>query len=372
MPDKCGAGGFFHHAHHAVAHLGVGGGKHNHLILLCAAKHIIFRTLAVAFHQHLKGFAHIVAVAAQRQFVLQSNHAVEAIYFHFFAHIVGQMLGGKSAGAFAVFKHKRRVESHFAHQREGFLEIFFRFVVKSGKHVAGDAAVGHGFANFRNAVEIPFAGVFPVHEFEHLVAAALHRQVNVVANIGVRCHGGNNFVGQIFRVAGGEPHTHFRRRFCHDGKQCRHIHGLTAVGGFVEIAVHVLSQQNHLLEALALQIAQFIENAFRLAAAFSSAGVGHNAVGAEIVAAAHNADVAAHLVATEALRNHIAIGFGGRQGGFNGFVSRFGRANEVGQFEIRVGSCHNIHIVVADEHLFQALRHATDNAHQQAALAMAS
>ena len=37
MPNQGGAGGFLHHAHHAVAHLGIASREHNHLVLLCAA-----------------------------------------------------------------------------------------------------------------------------------------------------------------------------------------------------------------------------------------------------------------------------------------------------------------------------------------------
>ena len=46
------------------------------------------------------------------------------------------------------------------------------------------------------------------HEFEHLVAAALHRQVDVLANVGVSGHGGDDVVAQVLGIAGGEAHAH--------------------------------------------------------------------------------------------------------------------------------------------------------------------
>ena len=50
------------------------------------------------------------------------------------------------------------------------------------------------------------------------------------ADVGVRCHGGNDFVAQILWIAGGEAHTHFRRGLSHKCEQRSHIHRLTAIG----------------------------------------------------------------------------------------------------------------------------------------------
>ena len=189
----------------------------------------------------------------------------------------------------------------------------------------------------------------------------------MVANIGMRSHGGDNFVGKVFGIAGGEAHSHFGGGFSHDSQQCSHIHGGATIGRLVEVAVHILPQQNHLLKALALQIAQLIEDALRLTATFTPSRVGHDAIGAEIVAAPHNADVAAHLIATDAVWNDVAVGFGGGEGGVDSLFAGFGSGGEVGQFEIGIRTCHNIHIIIIDEHLLQSLRHTADNAHNQAA-----
>ena len=101
------AGGFLNHAVHTVAHMRVAGRKHYHFVLLCAPIHVVFRTLALALNQHFKGFAHIVAVAAQRQLVLQGNHAVQTVDFHIFGHVVGQSLGGIGARSLAILEHER-------------------------------------------------------------------------------------------------------------------------------------------------------------------------------------------------------------------------------------------------------------------------
>ena len=47
--------------------------------------------------------------------------------------------------------------------------------METSEQVCGDAAVGDSPAYGCDAAEVPFAGVFAVHGFEYLVAAALYR-----------------------------------------------------------------------------------------------------------------------------------------------------------------------------------------------------
>ena len=101
--------------------------------------------------------------------------------------------------------------------------------MEAGKHVARDAAVGHGLAYLVDAVEIPLAGILAVHELQYLVAATLHRQVDVVAYVVVGSHGGNDVVGQVLGVARGEAHAHLGSRLGHDAQQLGKVDGGAAV-----------------------------------------------------------------------------------------------------------------------------------------------
>jgi len=84
---------------------------------------------------------------------------------------------------------------------------------------------------------------------------------------------------------------------------------LGAVGAVV-VAVHVLSEQRHLLVAAAAEVFKLAQDAIDRAAAFATAGIGNYAVGAEVVASAHYAYVSAHGLAGDACGHHVAISLG--------------------------------------------------------------
>ena len=116
-----------------------------------------------------------------------------------------------------------------------------------------------------------------------------------------------------------------------------------------------------------MQVAKFIENASRLTAALASASVGHDAVGAEVVAATHNADEAANLVGSDSGWNHVAVGLGEREVDVDGLFAIFGGSEEAWKVEIGIRTSHNIHTVVANEGFFHSLSHAANNAHYEVA-----
>ena len=63
--------------------------------------------------------------------------------------------------------------------------VVLRLATISHKDVGGDGTVGDKATDGLHTSEIPFAGVLPVHPLQHIVAAALHGQVDMAADVGL-------------------------------------------------------------------------------------------------------------------------------------------------------------------------------------------
>ena len=118
------------------------------------------------------------------------------------------MLGGVSAGAFTVFEHKGRVVTYLAHERERELVVFLSLTVVAHEDVGGKTTVGDDAADGLHTVHIPLAGVFAVHEFQDAVAATLHRQMDMFADVGLLGDDMQGFVAHVLGVRGSEAHPH--------------------------------------------------------------------------------------------------------------------------------------------------------------------
>lgn len=190
----------------------------------------------------------------------------------------------------------------------------------------------------------------------------------MVADVGVGGDGGDDFVAHVLRVGSGEADTHIGCGFSHDGEKVGEIH-VVAGGVLAAVGVDVLPEQSHLLEASGAQIGHFVENTLHLARAFASAGVGHDAVGAEIVAAAHDAHETAHSVACDSQGDDVAVCLRAAEFDVDCLFACFGGGDEIRQVEVGVGTRHEIYAVVVDKVVFDALRHASDDPHNRAAWA---
>ena len=95
------------------------------------------------------------------------------------------MSGGIGSRTFGILEHKGRIVSHLAHQAERQPVVILRLTAISHKDVGGDGTVGDKAADGFHTPEIPFAGVLPVHPLQHIVASALHGQVDMAADIGL-------------------------------------------------------------------------------------------------------------------------------------------------------------------------------------------
>ena len=98
------------------------------------------------------------------------------------------MLVGEGVGAHGEFEHIGVVVAHASKDVEGGLMVLFGLAAEAGDDIGGDGAVGQVAAYGIDAVQIPFARVAAVHAFQHAAAAALHGQMDILADVVVARH----------------------------------------------------------------------------------------------------------------------------------------------------------------------------------------
>ena len=248
--------------------------------------------------------------------------------------------------------------------------VFFRFTVEAGKDVGRQSAVGDGATDGSHSFQVPFAGIFAVHQLKDARAAALYRQVDVFAYIR---HFGDDLqrlVTHVFRMRGGETYTHIGYCLGHLAQQL----GKCKCGSFFfkAVRIHVLSQQSDLLVPFGRQVAHFIEDAFDVSATFPSACVRHDAIVAEIVASPHDGHESRHVIAADAGGDDIPIGFGDRQFHVDGLLSGFDGGKQVRQAEIGIRSCHEVYVVMFNQVVLHSLGHTADHTHNQLSVFLAA
>ena len=117
------------------------------------------------------------------------------------------------------------------------------------------------------------------HGGKNAVAAALHRQMQVVDQFGNVAIGLNQRVAEFDRVRGGVANTLDTRHLSDKAQQLGKVDNLALVV-FAPIGVHVLAQQVDLAHALGGELSDFGNHIVKGAADFLATGVGHDAEGA--------------------------------------------------------------------------------------------
>ena len=106
---------FYHHIHQ-LANLPSFTRKNHRLVLRSTSVHILATPLRITLHQYFYHLTDLLLITLQRSLILQRNDFVQAPNFLCFRYVVWQMLLRVSAWTLAVFEHKRRIKTHFAHQ----------------------------------------------------------------------------------------------------------------------------------------------------------------------------------------------------------------------------------------------------------------
>ena len=103
----------------------------------------------------------------------------------------------------------------------------------------------------------------------------------------------------------------------------------------------------------------------RVTAALTSAGIGYNAVVAEIVASAHDGYESAYMVSADTFRDDVAVGLGGGEFHIHRLVSGLHLGHQVGKRKVGIGTTYHINVMVLRKVLFGSLGHTAHNADEK-------
>ena len=191
----------------------------------------------------------------------------------------------RSAGPGGVDESEHGVVAHLLHQGEGVHEIRLRLAGEAHDDVRGQHQVGHIPPGLSYLFQILRPVVMPVHLFQDAVGAGLEGQVDVVGAVLALCHRPKELFRGVLGVAGHEP-QHIVPRYLIKLRQ--QVGEIRALRKALAVAVHVLTQQGDVLIPRRHQRLRLGDHVCRTPAALPAPDIGHDAVGAEVVATVHD------------------------------------------------------------------------------------
>ena len=109
--------------------------------------------------------------------------------------------------------------------------------------------------------------------------------MELLGDFGIPGHGVKELLGGVSGVAGHKPDQEIAGKLGNLSQKIRKIHAAVQI---LAVGVDVLAQKGDFLAAVLNEFPAFCQNAFAFAAPLPAPDIGHDAVGAEIVAAVHD------------------------------------------------------------------------------------
>ena len=244
------------------------------------------RLLAPSLHQDLDLPTHPLAVLLFGDPVLQIDQAVQPLHPLRLGHLVGEE-AARSPGPGRVGEHEGRIEAGLFDHLQGPLELGLGLAGEADDDVGGDSQVGKRLAQPLHQVEELLAGIAALHAGQDLIVAGLQGKVDVLADRRVGRHGLDHPRGEPGRVRRGEAEPVGRVELAQRLQQVRELDPGLEVP---PVVVDVLAQEHDLAVAQARQATDLGHHLGHRAAAQLAPDVGHDAVGAPLVAAHRDGD----------------------------------------------------------------------------------
>ena len=247
------------------------------------------------------------------------------------------------------------VEPHRLDERQCLLEVLLRLAREPDDDVGREGDAGNGPAQRRDHLQVAVAIVAPQHPLEHARAAALHRQVHVLADRGRLGHGAEHAVAEVGGVGRGEAQP----------RQARHVADRAQQVGEVVLAVPVavdrLAKERDLRRAARREALDLAHHVVQLAAPLRATRHRNDAEGAPIIAATLDRHERRH--GGLARRWDVLVVLPRLELDRGSAFAPAGPGDELGQPAVAIGPDDQVHLRHASEQpLPEALRHAADHA----------
>ena len=150
-----------------------------------------------------------------------------------------------------------------------FYKILLGLAGEAHDDIAGKGDAGHGLAGVFDELQILLHRVVAVHLLQKPVGAALHRQMQVLAQLRLGGDGINELMAGILGVAGHKADVIIAG---HGAQQVEQVGEIDLLFQTLAVAVHVLTQQGDLLIARFHKAAELRKDIAGLAAASRGRG----------------------------------------------------------------------------------------------------
>ena len=242
--------------------------------------------------------------------------------------------------------------------------ILFRFRMKTGENIGSQSAIGDDTFDGCHPVQIPLTGILTVHQFQNTRTAALHRQMDMFTHIRNLRNYFQRFITHILRMGSRETNTHSRSSLGHCSEQHRESNHF-ACRSFKTVRVDVLPQQGDFLIAFRHEVCHFIQDAFYVTAALASTSIGHDTIGAEVIAATHDGYKTRNMIAADTRRNHIPISLGSRKFHIDCFFTGFYGRNQVGQRQVSIRPHNEVYMMIRYQIILYPFGHTAQYTYNQ-------
>lgn len=266
----------------------VGHGPAGELDRACGGIHITLERLGRAFDEDFESATDKGQIVFHADGILNGQEVVITAFFSFFRNIVRVKLMGLGAAPGAVFEDEAVFEAASLDKPDGLLEGFFGLSTEPDNEVAGDSTAGDCLVDSGHHFVVLGDGVETFHAFEHFVAATLGRYVDVSKDFRDITNSLEEVVGHILGEAGDKFDSAKVGDPIQSEQEVRES-PLAAIGGGIFVAVDGLTEEGDFGDALIDQQLGFFNDIERVAALFRATGGRDHAIGAELVAAHHDA-----------------------------------------------------------------------------------
>lgn len=229
----------------------------------------------------------ISGVDVARDVVLEFDKVGQASEFFFAGNLVFAVSGG-GAGAGGVGEGEGGIEADVADGLAGALELCFVFARETDNDVGGEGDARDGFSDPGGDFFEALNGVNPPHFSEHVIVAALKGQVDVLHDGGAVADGFDELLAEVSGVGGGVADALDAGDFRDFPEKLGE--GDVAFEEVFAIAVDGLAEEGDFLGAEVGELLDFFEDFDGGSTALAAPGAGHDAVGAELIAAVLDGD----------------------------------------------------------------------------------
>ena len=216
--------------------------------------------------------------------ILHSTESVETAVFLSLGSGIFH-LGSGSTGSGGEDESEERVIAHGFDQGNGLFEFLLSLTGEAHDHIGSQHQIGHDRLGIHDLLEICFPIVMAVHSLQHPGRAGLEGKMQLLGNLGGSGHGVEELFGRISRVTGHKADLEITGDL---GDQFQQISEVNTTIQILAIGVNILTQEGNITNSTFDQFSALGQNILRLAAPFTASDIGHNAVGAEIIAAIHD------------------------------------------------------------------------------------